>query len=423
MVAHDDFELTRFGKGAICVGAVALLIDVGPVLGLYPATLSGDAALWRAFAWRLAFTLVCLRIWVVIASKLGAHIAASSTSLFVEFIMALGNQSSGTSRWRKTVAGMVIKRSAEPGGSWDMDTRLLNILMDEAEGFSSGVWILGATVVAAIWSGLPVVSNLTFLPHLVIALVSWRFIMLLIKSLGVVSQAVMENSEIPVDASSVRGVFRFLDVFVIVLGALFILSNVGFNVSAALTGLGVTSVLVGLSSQAVLKDLFSWLVLITQRPFVTGDFVSVCGAPNGWVETVNFLTTWVRAPAGDLLVMSNSKVTEQPIVNLSNVKTRRYDLGFEVSALCSVELLEEVPGIVKAAVEQQAKCNYCNCWLDEATSFGFKFMYQFFAECPDVQEARNASTEIWFQILRCFKEKEIVLASAERLQRGCVAGS
>jgi len=100
--------------------------------------------------------------------------------------------------------------------------------------------------------------------------------------------------------------------------------------------------------------------------------------------------------------------------------SKRYDLNFEVSALCSAELLAEIPTLVQAAVEEQAKCSYANCWLECLEPFGFKFVGQFWAEIPDIQEARTASTEIWLRMLRSFKEKGIVLASADRLQRGLV---
>mmetsp|Transcript_133001 Transcript_133001/g.234376 ORF Transcript_133001/g.234376 Transcript_133001/m.234376 type:complete len:439 (+) Transcript_133001:3-1319(+) len=416
--SDENYELTVFGKGAIAVGCLAILLELAAASGMKLQNWNADAELWRSFVWRFTFGLVCLRVWVFIASKIGARVAATSTSLAADFIMRPCGTDSSVMR-AKSVARRLHSQETPSGVSWNIEEELLEMLQEEADGFSGYVWILAVAWGAAMWSGLPFIQTFVRFPQAVLAWATWRFAVLVFRSLDIVNKKVKAQDRFVIDRGAVDGLRRFSKVFIALLCVLFVMDNFGLDVSAAWAGLGITGILVGLSSQTVLTDIFAWLFLITQKPFITGDFVTVSGC-TGVVEKINFLTTAIRTPPGELVIMHNHIIKDAQIVNLQSMPNRRYDLEFEVSALCSADLLAEIPTLVQEAVEEQTNCSYANCWLECLVPFGFKFVCQFWAEIPDIQEARTASTEIWLRMLRSFKEKGIVLASADRLQRGLV---
>lgn len=100
-------------------------------------------------------------------------------------------------------------------------------------------------------------------------------------------------------------------------GGLLVLSNIGFNVSAILTGLGIGGVAVALAAQAALGDIFAAIMIILDRPFVVGDSIGLDKDWQGIVENIGFKTTRVRSGTGELLVIPNSVLTTNKLRNFS----------------------------------------------------------------------------------------------------------
>ena len=73
--------------------------------------------------------------------------------------------------------------------------------------------------------------------------------------------------------------------FIWVGASLFVLSNLGFNVTSMIAGLGISGIAVALAAQAVLGDLFSAVAIYLDKPFVVGDVIKV-GDLFGTVEHI-----------------------------------------------------------------------------------------------------------------------------------------
>jgi small-conductance mechanosensitive channel len=66
-------------------------------------------------------------------------------------------------------------------------------------------------------------------------------------------------------------------------GAVFLLDNLGFDISAVVAGLGIGGIAIALAAQGILGDLFSYFSILLDQPFEIGDFV-VIGDLVGTVE-------------------------------------------------------------------------------------------------------------------------------------------
>lgn len=67
------------------------------------------------------------------------------------------------------------------------------------------------------------------------------------------------------------------------LGLLFVLSNMGIEVTSLLAGLGIGGLAIAFALQGVLSDLFASFSIYFDKPFRIGDFI-VIGADSGTVE-------------------------------------------------------------------------------------------------------------------------------------------
>jgi len=112
-------------------------------------------------------------------------------------------------------------------------------------------------------------------------------------------------------------------VFIAALGTLGV-ETASFAAVIAAAGLAV-----GFALQGSLSNFAAGVMLIIFRPFKAGDFVEAGGAM-GAVEAVNIFNTIMKSPDNKKVIIPNSKITGDSIVNYSAQDTRRVDMVFGI---------------------------------------------------------------------------------------------
>jgi len=135
---------------------------------------------------------------------------------------------------------------------------------------------------------------------------------------------------------------------------IFVLDNLGINVTSMVAGLGIGGIAVALAAQAVLGDLFSALAIHLDKPFIVGDFITIDDF-KGTVERIGVKTTHLRSLSGELLVIGNSKLTSSTIRNFQKMRERRVVLQFGLLYSTPDAALAAMPGVVKGLVEKDKK--------------------------------------------------------------------
>ena len=74
----------------------------------------------------------------------------------------------------------------------------------------------------------------------------------------------------------------------------FVLDNLGVKISAVVASLGIGGIAVALAAQTILGDLFSYFLILFDKPFEIGDFIIV-GDKMGVVEYIGIKSTRFRA--------------------------------------------------------------------------------------------------------------------------------
>jgi len=210
-----------------------------------------------------------------------------------------------------------------------------------------------------------------------------------------------------------------------VLAALFVLSNLGFNVSSMLAGLGIGGVAVALAAQSVLGDLFSAFAIYLDRPFVVGDFI-VVGGLQGTVEHIGVKTTRVRSLSGEMLVIANSKLTSSDIQNFRMLRERRVVLNIKVPFQTPPEKVRRIPALLRTAVAAAAKARFDRAHLKAFGDEGFEFEAVYFVTDPSYAIYMDINQDIHLAILDAFRKDDVAFALPARsvvLQREGAAPS
>lgn len=97
-------------------------------------------------------------------------------------------------------------------------------------------------------------------------------------------------------------------------GALFLLSNLGVNVTSIVAGLGIGGIAIAFAMQNILSDLFSSFAIQFDRLFEVGDTITV-GAHTGMVEKIGIRTTRLRSADGEEIIVPNKDIASSIIIN------------------------------------------------------------------------------------------------------------
>ncbi len=86
---------------------------------------------------------------------------------------------------------------------------------------------------------------------------------------------------------------------------LLILSNLGFNISSIIAGLGIGGVALALGMQSTLESFFSSLTLLTDKAFTVGDTIKITGYDEGKVLKIGFRSTILETDKKTILIIPN----------------------------------------------------------------------------------------------------------------------
>jgi len=177
--------------------------------------------------------------------------------------------------------------------------------------------------------------------------------------------------------SVVRSTQAILRSLVWVAAILFVLDNLGVNISAVLTGLGIGGVAVALAAQAILGDLFNFFVILLDKPFNIGDFIT-SDSVSGTIEHIGLKSTRIRSLSGEMVVVSNSNLLGSRIHNYKELTKRRVVFKTAIVYGTAPELLKKIPAVIKRAVEaRKAEFERCNLYNCGDFSLDFETVYYF----------------------------------------------
>jgi small-conductance mechanosensitive channel len=187
------------------------------------------------------------------------------------------------------------------------------------------------------------------------------------------------------------------------------LQNVGVEVAPILAGLGVGGIAVALALQNILGDLFASLSIVLDKPFVIGDFV-VVGDMAGTVEHVGLKTTRVRSLSGEQIIFSNSDMLSTRIRNFKRMWERR--VVFRVGVIYQTDRarIEEIPGMLRAAVEAREKARFDRAHFVTFGPSSLDFETVYFVKDPDYNVYMDTHQAINLEILDRFQSAGISFA-------------
>jgi len=175
------------------------------------------------------------------------------------------------------------------------------------------------------------------LPNLAIAVIIVMVFWLLAKLAKNVSLQLLGRVSPMEEVNRLLGTLVFLSLFAA--GVFMALGIVGLDktVASLLAGAGILALAVGFAFQDIASNFIAGVFLSIRRPFQTGHLIET-NHFLGTVERISLRSTELRTPQGQLVLIPNKEVFQNPIINYTLTGKRRIDLKVGVSYHWQVDI-------------------------------------------------------------------------------------
>lgn len=127
--------------------------------------------------------------------------------------------------------------------------------------------------------------------------------------------------------SFIRTVITLILNFVFILSAL---STIGIDVNSFVTALGAAGITAGIGLQSSISQIASGVQILVNHPFKSGDYIDV-GTVSGKVHEIKIMYTVLITIDNKRVIIPNSYITSNNIINYNAEDRRRLDLVFSIS--------------------------------------------------------------------------------------------
>lgn len=220
-----------------------------------------------------------------------------------------------------------------------------------------------------------------------------------------------ERTENDFDDHLVPLLIKSFRIFVVLLGTLVLIQNLGFNVMSLLAGLGLGGLAFALAAKDTAANLFGSIMILIDRPFRIGDWI-VTNEGEGHVEEIGFRSTRIRTFYDSLISVPNSIMATVNIDNMGQRSYRRIKEHISVTYDTSPEKMEAFLEGIKQIIlaNPHTRKDKFHIVFDRFGASSLDILLYCFVFVPDWAEELYQKQNIFLEILRLAKKLQIEFA-------------
>lgn len=190
-----------------------------------------------------------------------------------------------------------------------------------------------------------------------------------------------------------------------------LMTELGFDLSGLATGLGLVSAVIVLAAQELVKNLLSGFSILTDKPFVLGDWIEV-GEFAGSVMDISFRSTRIKTVNNSLVTIPNSKIASEYVINWNRLKNRRLDLTLGLDLNTSTEKIKKTIKEIKLVLKSNPHVieDTIQVHFDKIASCSSDIKIFLYVNETDFLKFLNIKQEILCSLLTLIEKENIELA-------------
>ena len=204
-------------------------------------------------------------------------------------------------------------------------------------------------------------------------------------------------------------ILPLLKALVWAIGSLVLLQSLGVKMTIIWGLLSAGGIGIGLALKEPAQELFAYLMILLDKPFTVGQFISV-GSTSATVERIGVRSTHLRSLRGEQVVMSNSNLTGSTILNFAEMAQRRMIYSIGVTYDTSVEKMKAIPTMIQAIIDSKEHSTFNRCHFTEFADSSLNFELVYYIDTRDFTVALNEQQAINLEIMEAFAREGISFA-------------
>lgn len=214
----------------------------------------------------------------------------------------------------------------------------------------------------------------------------------------------IEDSMFSFILKAIRGIIYTVAGFIVI-------TELGFDLSGLVAGLGIGGVILTLAAQDTAKNLFGGLVVFIDKPFVVGDWIQM-DTFEGTVEDITFRSTRIRTFENSVVNVPNSIISNASIINWSKMEKRRYKLNLIIELDTPLEKLERFKIRVQDMLQSREAIfdDSIIVKFDTIADNGLNVLVCSYTDSVDYASYLAEKEDINYKIMKILQEENIELA-------------
>lgn len=210
-----------------------------------------------------------------------------------------------------------------------------------------------------------------------------------------------------------RAIERFAAFTFWIIAGLFVLSNFGVNITALAAGLGIGGLAIAFAFKEILRDLFSYIVILLDKPIEEGDFVTV-GGQTGTVKAIGIKTTRLKSVDGEEIIISNDQITSGELRNYANAGYRRVRFIVGVAYDTPIPKLKKIKIEIQKIIESFKDNEFKNISLYNLGDSAIEFDIIFHINTRNYDLYLETKDKLNFKILEYFAKSKVEIPFPSR---------
>lgn len=205
----------------------------------------------------------------------------------------------------------------------------------------------------------------------------------------------------------IRGCIWFVFVCVV-------FNELGYNLSkfgGLAAGLGIASAALALAAQDLVKSMLSGAAILTDKPFVIGDWIEV-DQFQGTVIDITFRSTRIKSYNNAVVTIPNSTITSTYVVNWNRLTSRRFDCILNLSLETPSEKIKKIVKEIKLVLQNNPEVikETVEVSLNEITACSCDLKIFLYVREADYSKFLKAKQDILCSLLFLVEKENIDLA-------------
>lgn len=197
---------------------------------------------------------------------------------------------------------------------------------------------------------------------------------------------------------------NLINVVLNVLLVLAFLSILGISLNGIATIFSSAILAIGLSLQDIIGNFASGLIILTTRPFITGDYVSINSECEGEVTDVKLLATYLLTYDKQIVVVPNKTITNSIITNYSSHHLRRVVISVGVDYNSDIDKVKTVMLSLTNGDKKIDQDVSPSVVLSSMGEYSLNFSLRFYVRTEDYWDVLFSYNE---KIIKSFQENKI----------------